>query len=458
MRIRDLFRSYSFRSGALIFLAFSMTLVAIRISIYTQSLHNTYASIRLLVDAHTDELNENIERYGVAYANGVINAVLSNASDDGLYIALKSAHGITGNFPLLPDILLSKPGWAEVYLEPEGEPAMRHLYVRSLQYPDGSALLVGYDLSEVDAIKNALPEKLFENVELSLLLALIISLLLVWLLNRHVRKFNVAFEKVQQGNLSYRMSVSSDSDQFDQLAKNLNRMLDWLGTVLATTRDLSNSLAHDIRTPLSRHRLELRSIAEDAELPVRLKEQIDLSVEQLDDLASLFNHILTIAEAESRGSTELFENVDLNELAVKILDFYAPMLDEKHLKLASILPHTPTIIAGDRQLLGQAILNLVDNAIKYTPDGGAIRVELSRNKTGVSLLVADSGKGVPAEMLNRVTERFFRVDSSRKTPGNGLGLSLVEAVAKLHHGELLLENSQPGFKATLRFGLESASR
>jgi len=192
-------------------------------------------------------------------------------------------------------------------------------------------------------------------------------------------------------------------------------------------------------------------------LPGGLKERLDSSVEQLDELVNMFNSILAIAEAESRSSIELFERVDLNELTGKILDFYAPMIDEKHLELHATLPSIPTIIAGDRQLLGQAILNLVDNAIKYTPDGGAIRAELKCNKDGVLLVVADTGGGVPEEMLGQVTQRFFRADTSRQTPGNGLGLSLVEAVATLHHGSLLLENTHPGFRVTLGLGAEAAN-
>ena len=456
MRIKPLLRSYSFRSGALIFLAFSLTLVALRISIYAHSLHTAYGDIRLIIDAHVEELSENIERYGAAYASGVVNAIIKDVGDDKLYIALKSAHGVAGNFPLLPEESLLEPGWAEIFLGPEGKEGAKHLYVHSLHFPDDSTLLVAYDLEKVDAIKNALPEELFKNVELALVLALVISLFLVGLLNRHVRKFNIAFDKVRQGNIGYRIPVRSESDQFDRLASNLNRMLDWLGTMLATSRDLSNSLAHDMRTPLSRHRLELRSISEDPALPGPLKERLDSSVGQLDELVSMFNNILTIAEAESRGSIELFEVVDLNELVRKILEFYATMFDEKHLELRSTLPAKPTTIAGDRQLLGQAVFNLVDNAIKYTPDGGVISVELGSNRTHVHLAVADSGGGVPDQMLDKVTQRFFRADTSRKTPGNGLGLSLVAAVAKLHHGNLLLENTHPGFKAVLSFSRESA--
>ncbi len=358
---RDLLRSYSFRSGVLIFLVFSTTLVAIRVSIYAKSLHTAYGDIRLIIDAHAEELSENIERYGVAYANGVVNAVIRDAGDDNLYIALKSAHGVAGNFPPLPEKLLTTDGWVDVFLNSDAASHPLHLNVRALHYPDGAVLFVGYDLSKVDAIRKALPESLFLNVELALVLALVISLLLVWLLNRHVRKFNVAFEKVRQGNIGYRLPVRSESDQFDRLGKNLNRMLDWLATMLSTSRDLSNSLAHDMRTPLSRHRLELRSISEDTRLPGGLKERLDSSVEQLDELVSMFDNILTIAEAESRGIIELFEPVDLNELVRKIVEFCTPMGDEKQLALQAQLPpvihhharRPPTARPGDSQSGGQ---------------------------------------------------------------------------------------------------------
>ena len=424
-------------------------MVGVRVSAYAHTLRIAYADIKLIIDAHVEELNDSIDLYGINYAGNLVNDLIERADDEKLYIALNTSLGAVGNFPLIPDTLLNKAGWTEVRIKAGNEPGQLHLNVRSVVYPDGSVLLVGYDLSYIDSIKHDLPKILFENIELALLLAMFISLILVWLLNRHVRKFNRAFENLRRGNLGYRMSVQDETDQFDRLARNLNRTLDWLNTILTTSRDLSNSLAHDLRTPLSRHRLELRAISEDESLRPELKARLDASIDQLDVLAEMFNNILTISKAESQSGTELFESVDIKELLRRILDFYAPMIEEKQVELVTKVPAPEVTAFGDRQLLGQAFLNLIDNAIKYTPRGGVIRAELSLGKGGVTLVVADTGSGVPPEMLDRVTERFFRADESRHLPGTGLGLSLVEAIAKLHSGSLLLENTFPGFKATL---------
>jgi len=452
VRTKPFFHSYSFRSGALIFLVFGITLVAVGLSNYAQSLRTAYADIRLIVTAHAEDLGESIERYGPAYANHLVMDIIRDADDENLFIALQSAGGVTGNFPYLPETLLDHPGWGETRLEPVGSTERKHLYTYSRQFGDGTVLLIGYGLGRVDAIRQSLPETLLRNVELAMVTALILSLLLVWLINRHVRKFNRAFDNVRQGSLGYRMAVGDEGDQFDRLAGNLNRMLDWLATMLSASRDLSNSLAHDMRTPLSRHRLELRAISEEPQLPAPLKERLDASVEQLDGLSNVFDDILTIAKAESRSLNELFDQIDLTELAGSIVEFCEPMLEEKNLQLQKVLPNESITMPGDRQLLGQAVLNLMDNAIKYTPEGGTVRIELERSGDEVVLRVADSGEGVPEDLLGKVTQRFFRANSSRNTPGSGLGLSLVEAVAKLHHGRLLLENTHPGFRATLSIG------
>jgi len=449
VQIKAYLRSYSFRSWALIFLAFGVTLVGVRVTVYAHTLRTAYSDIRLIIEAHAEELNDSIDLYGIDYAGNLVNELIQRADDEKLYIALNTSLGAVGNFPLIPDSLLHKAGWSEVLINAGRESGPVHLNVRSTVYPDGSVLLVGYDLSYIDSIKHDLPKILFENIELALMLAMSLSLVLVWLLNRHVRKFNRAFENLRRGNLGYRMSVQDETDQFDRLARNLNRTLDWLNTILTTSRDLSDSLAHDLRTPLSRHRLELRAISEDESLSPALKARLEASVDHLDVLAEMFNNILTISKAESQSGTELFESVDIKELLGKVLDFYAPMIEEKQVELVTKLPAAEVMAYGDRQLLGQAFLNLIDNAIKYTPPAGAIRAELSLGKSGVTLVIADTGSGVPPGMLDKVTERFFRADESRHLPGTGLGLSLVEAIAKLHSGNLVLENTFPGFKATL---------
>ncbi len=440
--------SYSFRSAALIFTAFCVTLVAVRLSNYAESLRSAFDDVQLIVNANANALDESIRHDGAVAAKEIVRDVLRSADDDSLYVSLVTLHDSTGNFPALSE--MPRTAEQEVFLQDAALTAGRHLYVRTLRYPDGSVLMVGYSLGYVDSLKSGLPSTLFRNVELALLLTLALSLILVWLLNRHVHKFNKAFDEVRRGDLGYRMQVRGGGDQFDRLASNLNGMLDWLSAMLATSNDIGNSLAHDMLTPLSRHRIELRGLAEEPGLPAGFKERLDLSVEHLDQLTDVFRNILTISRAESGVLTHLFEAVDLTQAVSEILEFYEPMIEENHVVLAIDLPTTPCVISGDRQLLRQAILNLVDNAIKYTPHGGTILVSLRRDRRQIELAVADSGPGVDDELLQKLTQRFFRADASRHTPGTGLGLSLVEAVARLHHGQIQFENLKPGFKASLR--------
>ena len=312
---------------------------------------------------------------------------------------------------------------------------------------------MGYDMGYINEIKQALPRSLFENLELAMAISIVLSLLMIWLLNRHVRKFNIVFEKVSSGQLDYRMKARSEIDQFDRLAINLDGMLDWLTTMLEMSRELGNTLAHDLRTPLSRHRLELCAIADSKDLPITLKEKLESSIAKLDELVAMLQNILTISLAESRNTAQLFDEINLSDIVESITSLYEPIAEDKNIDLQTSFPAEAIRITGDRQLLGQAIGNLVDNAIKYTPEGGAVQLELRRHRGGVALEVSDNGPGVPQDMLDKIKQRFIRADSSRHIPGFGIGLSLVEAVAKLHHGSLSVENTPTGFRATLQFGL-----
>jgi signal transduction histidine kinase len=284
---------------------------------------------------------------------------------------------------------------------------------------------------------------------LAFAVSLAVSLLLVWLLNRFLRRFNLACDRVMAGNITHRIKTYGTDDEFDRLAENVNRMLDWNGALIAMVKDSSNSIAHDMRTPLSRLRLELRALSDRARLDAETRKLVMEQVECVDRLVEMFDNILNIAKAESRSSTELFESVDISRLVQDVLEFYQPVIEKKHLFLCMDIPEAPLVLRGDKQLLSQAMVNLIDNACKFTPKGGRIEVRLEREGNKILLTVADSGIGIPAELLEKVKERFFRMDTSRHTAGHGLGLSIVNAVAVLHQGALALEDNFPGLKATL---------
>ncbi len=452
MKIRPYFKTFSFRAGILLFLATSTTIISLRLFTYYESIGNAYEGIKLIVTAHIEEINEGVERYGVQYARNMVEAVANETHDVHLYIAFKKNSVITGNVDEWPKAIgVDKEGWSEAYIKDHEDPnTPSHVYFKTLTYPGKSVLLVGYDLQRVDLIRRNLLRILIENFILSMVVSFALSLGLVWLLNRHILNINKACESVMQGNLNYRINVNSDTDEFDRLANNLNKMLDWINTLIETVKDSSNALAHDMRTPLSRHKLELRALSENPKLPKELKGSVTSAAIHIDTLVEMFDNILNIAKAESRSSTELFEPFDIAELVRDVLDFYDILFVDKELSRVEEIPEESIKFLGDKQLVSQALVNLIDNAIKYTQQNGEIKVLLNNSSAGeIRIEVADNGPGVPPEFIERVKERFFRAEKSRNTQGTGLGLSLVNAVAKLHHGEFMLEDNNPGLKAIL---------
>lgn len=455
-RILPYLKSFSFRAGLLIFLGLCLTLITLRILIYYESINDTYQQVRLLIDAHADEMNHDMEHNRITIAQNTINAVLEDAKDKRLYIGLKTAKTVTGNFNdwHLIDSLSKQdrrhPTYHEFLIDKGGSSPL-HLFAKVIGYSDTITLVVGYDLKELDHLRRGFFRVLVENIILAFIISMVISFIIIWLLNRHFGTLNDACKRVIAGNIDHRIKVNSNSDQFDQLANNINRMLDWNNALISTVKDSTNAIAHDMRTPLSRLRLKLRKVTENEKISPHLKEEIDESVEMVDKLVEMFDNILKIARAESRVGTNLFENLDLQSITENIIEFYGAILEEKNLHLATSFPSTPAILSGDKQLISQAIVNLLDNACKYTPPEGNITITIDKTPKELTLTVTDSGIGIREDLLERAHERFFRMDKSRHSEGYGLGLSLVHAVAKLHHGQLILENVNPGLKARLIF-------
>lgn len=446
----NLFRTFSFRAGLLLFVVLSAVFVVLRILIYQQSVLAARADIRVIVNAHVEEIGEGMARNGAAYVANLVDAIVQETDDPRLYIGFRNGSVLAGNLKTWP-ALADPVGRREIRVPRADGNRPLHLTIRVSRYPDHSVLLVGYDLERVDQLRKTLFKTLMEHVALSFVLSFLLSVALVALLNRHLRQTNASFAKVMSGNLAHRVPARASFDQFDRLGANFNRMMDWINSLIDTARDSGNALAHDLRTPMSRHRLELRALADHPALPKELRDRLIESIGRVDSLVAMFDSILAIAKAESRTATELFEPVDLAAMTNDVLEFYEPLLEAKRLALLRSVPDSAVMLKGDKQLLGQAIVNLADNAVKYTPDGGTIEVRLTANAKEIRLSVADSGPGIPAALREKAKERFFRLDASRTGEGTGLGLSLVNAVAHLHRGALRLADNHPGLKAELNF-------
>ncbi|MBU6476037.1 MAG: HAMP domain-containing protein, partial [Alphaproteobacteria bacterium] len=267
------------------FIALCTTLVALRVQTYYRSLYMSYADIRALINAHASDIDQGVERYGAPYAKYLVHAILQDTEDKRLYLLFRDGKSLTGNLPAWPPEVDLKATWQDIFVaQPDGAPPL-HLLVKIAAYRHRRyMLLTGYDLQRVDILRNTLLRVTISNVLFSLFMSFVISILVVWLINRYLQGINRAAGRVMGGQLHTRVPVSGANDQFDKLSANINAMLDWIVTLLGTVRDSTNAIAHDMRTPLSRHRLELRALAEDPALPEKTKEKIAAAVMRVDGI------------------------------------------------------------------------------------------------------------------------------------------------------------------------------
>lgn len=273
---------------------------------------------------------------------------------------------------------------------------------------------------------------------------------------RRLDAINRTSGEIIAGDLTRRVPLTGSGDEFDALAENLNRMLDRIERLMKGLREVTDSVAHDLRTPLNRLRNRLeesvaRLNAGGALTNEKAAGEIERAIAETDQLIGTFNALLLIAETDAGTTRAAMSALDLGSVAADVVELYEPLAEEKKLGL-TLVPAGAVAIEGNRSLIAQALANLVDNALKYTPAGGKVRIRAALTEAGVDLSVADSGPGIPAADRPRVTERFVRLEASRNSPGTGLGLSLVAAVAHFHNAELVLEDNAPaGLKAVLRF-------
>ncbi len=274
-----------------------------------------------------------------------------------------------------------------------------------------------------------------------------------WMLSR-IETINRTTAQIMAGDLARRITVDGSGDEFDALAANLNAMLERIERLMAGMREVTDNIAHDLRTPLSRLRSRLEVALMNEIDPAEARRLLEETVADAEGLIATFNALLSIARAEAGEQRASWEPVDLAELVQDIQELYEPLAEERDISLEAT-SRGDAVVMGNRQMLAQALANLADNAIKYTPIGGRVTLAAEPvsvdGRTAALLRVADTGPGIPPELRAKALERFVRLDPDRSTPGNGLGLSLVNAVAKLHDATLELADNEPGLKVSLVF-------
>jgi signal transduction histidine kinase len=438
-------RTASFRLAALYLLLFAASAVILGGVVFW------------LIDASlTQQLETRVQsaanHFTEAFATGGLPGLVSHAQDYGrgpgaLDYLVQSAEGtrLAGEIPPLG----LRRGWQHVTIVERGE--AKPLLAYAVALPDGVVIAVGDDLRRIRQAEAAVLRAFALGIGATLLLGVAGGAWLSRAFLDRVDTMSCAAQAIIDGDLTQRVPVRGTRDDLDRLAETLNRMLDRMARLLESVRHAADNIAHDLRTPLSR----LGQHLEDARLRARTEADhvhaLDSAKAEVDALLGTFAALLRIAEVEAGARREAFQAVDLSAVVSTVAEAFAPSAEDAGRTLAAEIAPGVTL-RGDRELLTQMLVNLVENGLRHTPAGTRVRLALRMRGRAPELTVADDGPGIPAAEHARVLRRFYRLDRSRTSPGSGLGLSLVAAVAELHGATLALEDAGPGLRVRLCFG------
>ena len=370
----------------------------------------------------------------------------------------RAGDGLAGNVGSLATGVLETSGWLEtVYRRNDDPEGVEHrALVRVFQLPGGFRLLVGRDLDERDRLRDMVIAAGRWSLAIVIVLGVAGGLFVTRRVLKRVDAMSETTRKIMDGDLTGRLPIAGTGDELDRLADNLNAMLERIEALMRGLKEVSDNIAHDLKTPLTRLRNRCEEALRLAGNESQYRQALESTIEESDALIRTFNALLMIARAESGQARDGMTDLDAAEIARSICELYEPLADDKGIRL-QVEALQPALVHGNRELISQALANLVDNAIKYgTSAGGdpngkeaAIVIRALGEGERILLTVADGGSGIPARDRARAIERFVRLEQSRSEPGSGLGLSLASAVARLHGGELKLDDNRPGLKTTI---------
>jgi signal transduction histidine kinase len=406
------------------------------------------------VDAEITGLAEQYRQGGIRRLVFVVDARSRRPGSSLYLVTTRAGEGLAGNVGSLATGILEMSGWTETAYrrldDPDG--AEHHALVRVFQLPAGFRLLVGRDLEE----RERLHDIVLAAGRWSLAIVIVLGVAGGFFVTRRVLKrvdaMTETTRQIMDGDLTGRLPIAGTGDELDRLATNLNAMLERIEALMHGLKEVSDNIAHDLKTPLTRLRNRCEEALRLAEDESQYRAALESTIEESEALIRTFNALLMIARAESGQARDGMTEFDAAEIARGVGELYEPLADDKGIHLTVEAPAAAPV-HGNRELISQALANLVDNAIKYGAgmNGADAEILVTAVEEGdrILLAVADGGRGIPAADRSRAVERFVRLEQSRSQPGSGLGLSLASAVARLHGGELKLEDNHPGLKTVI---------
>jgi signal transduction histidine kinase len=357
---------------------------------------------------------------------------------------------VAGNIRVWPSNAPDDSPIVKLVLGADGAGERQVHKARTLTFQDGYHLLVGRNVTELEEMQVLIRKGLVRSIFLTLVIGFVGGYISSRVAQRRFDRINKSTFAILEGDIGRRIPVRGTGDELDVLSCNLNDMLDRIELLMRGMREVTDNVAHDLRKPITRLKSRIEVTLMGSPDTGAYREALERTLAEADDILAMFNAILTIAEAESGALRDRFEQVDLARVARSVTEVYEPLAEESGLEIDLRADHA-VAVSGDPHLISQALANLIDNAIKYAPRSGPLAVRAFRAGSEAGLSVADRGPGIPERRREEALERFGRLEESRTTPGSGLGLSLVRAVADLHGGTVTLDDARPGLAVTITF-------
>ena len=461
--LTKLFRTTTFRLSLTYLALFSAAAIVAIVYIYWNTTVLLSRQLNQTIDA---ELKGLAEQYRAGGLDQLVRTVAERSSTPGnsLYLVADSeGRRLAGNLSAVSPDLWNSLGPVEfVYRRPAaGGVENRLAFANVFRLPSGYRLIVGRDIEDRRELARMVRSAMLWGLGVMAVFGIGGGYWVSRKLLARIDGLSDTTRTIMEGDLTGRLPVNGSGDELDRLAESLNLMLARIEQLMAGLREVSDNIAHDLKTPLNRLRNRVEAALREPYGEPVYRETLERTIEEADGLIKTFNALLSIARLEAGAGGENRETLDVSALLRDVAELYEPVAEERGLVLKAEA-EAPIYIRADRQLLGQAIANLIDNAIKYGTNGAAEHhgekpeVDVSAKAKGAmaEIVVTDRGPGVPASDRERVLDRFVRLEVSRSEPGSGLGLSLVAAVARLHGGSLRLEDNEPGLRVVLALPIE----
>ena len=448
-----LFRTTAFKISLAYLVITSVGAVIVLVSVGWNVKDLIDQQITQTVDADIIGLSEQYSEGGVTRLVDVIEQRVKQPGA-GLYLLTTHAgEPIVGNISSLPLGVLDRTGVVETSYRVKGE--RRHALARIFALSGGFHLLVGHDLSEGEALRPILWHALLSSLGWLTLIGTIGGLVVARRVLRRVEAINADARNIIEGDLTGRLQIAGTGDELDRLVVNLNDMLERIAELMAGMKEVSDNVAHDLKTPLTRLRSRAEQTLRLGDTVEEYRNALEKVIDDADGMIRIFDALLMIARAEAGAGREGMVDVDVAAVASDVGELYEPLAESRGVTLRGEIDQN-LFVHGSRELIGQALANLVDNALKYglgddetSVSDRTITLSATRRGQTVEIAVGDHGPGISAADRPRIVDRFVRLENSRSRPGSGLGLSLVAAVARLHNGDLRVEDNEPGLRIAM---------